>query len=191
MRRKLLSFGLIIALLICGLIAPAAAEQNMDADNVFADAADQFVVLEKGDKGNEVENIQKRLIQLGYLNDEADGFFDKNTEKAFMDFQSANDLTADGIATPELQALLFGDGVLSASGSLFQAYEWESEPIADVKSSDGGEDDAAYIGNKNTHKFHYPDCNSVDQMKEKNKVPLSSREEAIREGYVPCKNCDP
>ena len=48
-----------------------------------------------------------------------------------------------------------------------------------------------YIGNKNTKKFHYPWCHSVDQMKEKNKVVLNSRNEAINKGYVPCKNCNP
>lgn len=51
--------------------------------------------------------------------------------------------------------------------------------------------DAAYIGNQNTKKFHYPDCSSVDSMKESNKVELKSREEAIEKGYVPCKRCDP
>lgn len=49
-----------------------------------------------------------------------------------------------------------------------------------------------YILNMNTHKFHYPYCNSVNEMKEKNKYYFSgTREEAINKGYVPCKNCDP
>lgn len=48
-----------------------------------------------------------------------------------------------------------------------------------------------YIGNKNSHKFHYPDCPGVAKMKDKNKVPLSSREEAIELGYDPCGNCKP
>ena len=49
----------------------------------------------------------------------------------------------------------------------------------------------AYIGNSNSHKFHYPDCSSVGDMKEKNKVPLSSREEAVAQGYEPCGRCKP
>lgn len=51
--------------------------------------------------------------------------------------------------------------------------------------------EAVYIGNKNTKKFHYPSCSSVSDMKDKNKVALSSRDEAIAEGYVPCKRCNP
>ena len=49
-----------------------------------------------------------------------------------------------------------------------------------------------YIANKNTHKFHYPSCNSVSEMKEKNKWYFNgSRDELIGKGYVPCKRCKP
>jgi len=51
--------------------------------------------------------------------------------------------------------------------------------------------DEVYIGNRNTEKFHYSWCSSVDQMKETNKVELYSRDEAIKQGFVPCKNCNP
>ena len=51
--------------------------------------------------------------------------------------------------------------------------------------------DEVYIGNKNSKKFHYASCSSVKDMKEKNKVELNTREEAIEKGYVPCKNCNP
>ena len=50
---------------------------------------------------------------------------------------------------------------------------------------------ASYIGNKNTKKFHHPNCSSVKQMKDSNKVPLASREQAINLGYDPCGNCLP
>ncbi len=50
----------------------------------------------------------------------------------------------------------------------------------------------SYIANKNTKKLHYPYCHSVDQMKESNKRYLNcTRQEAISQGYVPCKNCNP
>ena len=51
--------------------------------------------------------------------------------------------------------------------------------------------DASYIGNKNTKKFHHSYCSSVKQMKDTNKVPLNSREQAINLGYDPCGNCSP
>lgn len=48
-----------------------------------------------------------------------------------------------------------------------------------------------YIGNSHTKKFHLPSCPSVSDMKDSNKVEFHSRDEAISEGYVPCKQCNP
>lgn len=69
----------------------------------------------------------------------------------------------------------------------------ETEPIvvapAITNSEETGTD---YIGNKNTKKFHYDWCSSVDQMKESNKYYYTgTRDEMIAKGYEPCKRCDP
>ena len=49
-----------------------------------------------------------------------------------------------------------------------------------------------YILNTNTHKFHYPECDSVKDMKEKNKKEVTgTREEIISQGYDPCQRCKP
>ncbi|MCR4990937.1 MAG: hypothetical protein K6A38_08755 [Lachnospiraceae bacterium] len=49
-----------------------------------------------------------------------------------------------------------------------------------------------YVLNKNTKKFHYPNCSSVKAMKEKNKIYFTgTREEVIAKNYDPCKNCKP
>ncbi|MBR2714669.1 MAG: MBL fold metallo-hydrolase [Ruminococcus sp.] len=48
-----------------------------------------------------------------------------------------------------------------------------------------------YIGNKKSMKFHYHGCQSVDEMKPENKVALNNRDEAINNGYAPCKICNP
>lgn len=51
--------------------------------------------------------------------------------------------------------------------------------------------DVKYIGNANTKKFHYPECSSVNDMKESNKIAIGSRDDAIKQGYIPCKRCNP
>lgn len=49
-----------------------------------------------------------------------------------------------------------------------------------------------YIGNENTKKFHNPNCSSVGQMAEHNKVHFNcTRDEIIAQGYSPCKRCNP
>ena len=50
----------------------------------------------------------------------------------------------------------------------------------------------SYILNKNTKKFHYPYCRSVNSMKESNKEYFTgSRDEVIARGFSPCGNCHP
>ena len=51
--------------------------------------------------------------------------------------------------------------------------------------------DYAYIGNRNSRKFHKASCSSVRDMKDYNKVGFDSRSEAIDAGYDPCKRCHP
>lgn len=49
-----------------------------------------------------------------------------------------------------------------------------------------------YIANKNTKKFHYVYCKSVEQMNETNKHELHcTRNQLISAGYSPCANCNP
>ena len=49
-----------------------------------------------------------------------------------------------------------------------------------------------YIGNRNSKKFHYPDCSSVSDMKDSNKVYFyGTRDEPAADGYTPCKRCKP
>lgn len=50
---------------------------------------------------------------------------------------------------------------------------------------------AAYIGNKNTKKFHRSDCRMVTRMSPANKVTFDNRDSAISQGYNPCKICNP
>jgi len=52
--------------------------------------------------------------------------------------------------------------------------------------------ESMYVCNTNTKKFHYPDCSSVREIKDKNRRDFTgSREELIAEGYQPCKRCNP
>lgn len=50
----------------------------------------------------------------------------------------------------------------------------------------------SYVLNTNSKRFHYPDCKSVSDMKEKNKKNVDwTRDECITNGYKPCGNCHP
>lgn len=58
-------------------------------------------------------------------------------------------------------------------------------------NSDNQSTDTQFIGNKNSKVFHSPDCSSVSNMKDSNKVYFDSREDAVNNGYSPCQACNP
>ena len=67
-----------------------------------------------------------------------------------------------------------------------------SSAVVTKPSQQNNSSKTTYIGNKNTKKFHYPDCSSVDQMKDSNKVYLNgTRDQAIQQGYDSCGRCCP
>ncbi len=74
-----------------------------------------------------------------------------------------------------------------------QSINTESEQEAATETENTAQSvGVSYVFNTNTKKFHYLDCKSVDQMKEKNKQEFSgTRDEAISMGYAPCGNCNP
>ena len=60
------------------------------------------------------------------------------------------------------------------------------------ESKEEAEAQVTYVLNKNTKKFHKPNCSSVTDIKQKNRLDVDlTREEVIDMGYVPCKRCKP
>ena len=70
--------------------------------------------LKKNFTGEDVKQLQQALIDLGYLNDAADGTFGANTQEAVTRFQAVNGLSADGLAGVKTQELLYSGSALSA-----------------------------------------------------------------------------
>lgn len=107
------------------------------------------------------------------------------------------------------QENLVADGVLMEAQSVenddlaFCVYCYNVQPgieidyhTGDSKSSETEQpsktSEDLYVLNKNTKKFHRPDCSSVQDIKPKNKQEFSGNTEAlIQQGYSPCKNCNP
>lgn len=66
-----------------------------------------YIVLQKGMNGPEVKALQQALIELGFLNGDADGNFGSATEYAVINFQEKNTYPATGIMDANIQAFLY------------------------------------------------------------------------------------
>ena len=65
-----------------------------------------ITVLKKGDKGEDVKTLQRKLEELGWYYDEIDGNFGNHTLEAVVVFQWDKGLSIDGIVGPETQDAL-------------------------------------------------------------------------------------
>lgn len=68
--------------------------------------------LSEGDSGEDVKRLQQKLIELGYLNDVADGAFGPRTADAVREFNEQNDLGSYSTAYIDTQELLFSGNAL-------------------------------------------------------------------------------
>ena len=66
-----------------------------------------YPVLRVGSTGNDVSDLQARLVELGYYSGMVDGKYSTATQSAVTEFQSRNGLTADGIAGRATQDKLY------------------------------------------------------------------------------------
>ncbi len=87
-------------------------------------------------------------------------------------------------------------------GVCFNVYAYNAQPGIAIDYSTGEsrlEDEkpnhsnagTEYVLNKNSKKLHMPSCSGALSIKEENKeISTKSREELIKMGYVPCKECN-
>ena len=105
------------------------------------------------------------------------------------------DLQSEIILSTDGEQVYFGQDICTdwSPGTVPET----ADTSAEISAEAGGENvettgEYKYICNENSKKFHYPSCDSVKKMSEKNKrYTDQSREELISQGYDPCKNCNP
>lgn len=103
MLRKLL-FPLLCIALCAALILP-----SFSAPRALAEG--EYRTLKEGDSGQDVLNLKKRMYQLGYFsnNKNLSSDFNRTMAERIRLLERANGLEETGIATPELQQLIYSD----------------------------------------------------------------------------------
>ncbi len=92
--------SLLLALILILMLIPSAALA----------AVQRHEVLVIGDEDEWVLELQQKLIETGYLDTAATGYFGTATQNALVSFQEDNGLLADGKAGPATRRALLGDG---------------------------------------------------------------------------------
>ena len=188
----------------CHVEESAICTQVVDGDTIYLDNGKKirFVGVNTPERGVEGYIASKNFVQKLCLNKKVGIDIDdrKHNDKygrtlavVIVDGKNVNEmLLKEGLAE-----------IMYMPPSEFYPYDWAgtNTHVADTHSSSsastssqtssGSSDSGSYVANANTGKFHVSGCDSVSKMSEKNKVFFSSRDEAVNQGYVPCKRCNP
>ena len=79
----------------------------------------------------------------------------------------------------------------SSMGNTPQTETSDSSSSDDGLVTEGLDIADGYVLNTNSKKIHLPDCSAVDNMSDSNKAYTDDYDQAISEGYTPCKICNP
>lgn len=77
--------------------------------------------------------------------------------------------------------------ILAHSDGTTITFTWENQSALPENVEPGQEAAVQYIGNRNSLKFHSPDCKNLP--KEENRVYFDSYSAATAQGYTPCGSC--
>lgn len=189
----------------CNVEETAICTKVVDGDTIYLDNGEKvrFVGVNTPERGVEGYIASKNFVQKLCLNKEVGLDIDdsKHNDRygrtlavVIVDGKNVNEmLLKEGLAE-----------IMYMPPSEFYPYNWANSDthVADTHSSSSSSSSSSadsssssgsgsYVANANTGKFHVAGCDSVSKMSEKNKVFFSSRDEAINQGYVPCKRCNP
>ena len=79
---------------------------------IYSQEAKHYTLLQ-GTSGNDVDGLQRQLIDLGFM-DTATGYYGTETIEAVKAFQEKNELTIDGKTGPETLALLYSPNAVQS-----------------------------------------------------------------------------
>ena len=106
--------------------------------------APEYPTVSKGDDNEDVKKLQKRLYDLGYLDDEPDGKFGNNTQTAVKLFQQEAGLEVTGVADNATQVLLYSeDAPMTADARITPVPEPTEEPLQPAEVTDTTNDTGA------------------------------------------------
>ncbi len=106
--------------------------------NTDSEAQQHYAYLQSGSAGKNVSVLQEALKELGFYSGAADGTYGASTVAAVKAFQKKNNIRQDGIASPEVQKLIFEGRPLNSRGKKTDVATLPNYTVSEMKSGDKG-----------------------------------------------------
>lgn len=182
------------------------AERAEEQDLLNAGVNLQSTVLKVGHHGSDTSTsypfLRAVAPQYAVISVGAGNSYGHPTEAVLSRLRDAGvttfrtDMQGEITAVSDGQTINFSTAKNAAAETLANAGAAQNADQTGGVNADGaaeaGTTAGSYVLNTNSHKFHLPSCSSVDTISPKNRKDVNeSREQIIREGYAPCKRCNP
>ena len=122
---------------------------------IYSDDAKKYTLLE-GTRGEDVDSLQRQLVDLGYMN-KTTGYYGDETVKAVKDFQERNGLSADGKTGEQTLDLIYSPEA-KASASKAQAEKRSANIKEMIKVAKDQLGKKYILGNQGPNSF---DCSGL------------------------------
>ncbi len=99
-----------------------------------------YITLRRGDDNGRVQEMQRRLYDLGYFTGDRDGYFGKDTEEAVRAFQRRAGLKATGEADPATLEALY-----SPDAPEYQEPEKLTDPVIELRPDFETDENGVYL----------------------------------------------
>ena len=115
--------------------AQYAPGKALSADS---EAQQHYAYLQSGSTGKNVSLLQEALKELDFYSGTADGSYGASTVAAVKAFQKKNGIRQDGVASPEVQKLIFEGKPLNAKGKKVSVSILPNFPVEEFSAGDKG-----------------------------------------------------
>lgn len=188
----------------CHVEEKGVCTKVVDGDTIYLDNGEKirFVGVNTPERGVEGYITSKNFVQKLCLNKEV-GI---DVDDAKHNDRYGRTLGVVIVNGKNVNEMLLKEGlaeIMYMPPSEFYPYDWAdsnthvanshstSSSSAHQESTSSASDTGNYVGNSNSGKFHNPSCQWALKIASYNKVTFNSREDAINQGYEPCKVCNP
>jgi hypothetical protein len=100
-----------------------------------------------------------------------------------------NPLIIEKLAEIQVSDNLGDQNPLEAQKTPQEVKNTSNESNTTPQTLPAGRQDCAFVGSKNSNKYHLPNCRYAKNINPENRVCFSSENEAKSKGYLPDKNC--
>ncbi|MFD1413497.1 C40 family peptidase [Oceanobacillus jeddahense] len=135
-------------------------------------------LIQQGDSGSDVENVQSSLHDHGYSSSNVDGIFGDLTEQDVRDFQSDQGLQEDGIVGPATSDAL-GTPVESTPSSEESSESESSEDGITIEEVDNSESDESTESNETDNDNVGPQDGGTENVSASNQAIVDAARSAL------------